>query len=104
MLGPREDFLCWDDTWMAIAKTIAERSKDPSTQVGCVIVDRFNHPVGIGYNGFPRDCDNYKLPWDREGDSPLDTKYIYMAHAESNAIDNADCRRVPGDGFYSYAD
>lgn len=99
MLGPREDYLCWDDVWMAVAKTIARRSKDPNTQVGACIVDRYNHIIGLGYNGFPVGCDNYALPWDRDGD-PLDTKYMYIGHAESNAIDNSDCRRISGSRVY----
>jgi dCMP deaminase len=99
MLGPREDYLCWDDTWMTVAKAFAERSKDPSTQVGACIVDTNNHIAGLGYNGFPRDCDNYALPWDRVGD-PLDTKYLYICHAESNAIDNGDAGKIPGSRIY----
>ena len=59
---------------MGLAAWMSGRSKDPSTQVGACIVDRFNHIVGVGYNGFPRDIDNKDLPWDREGDY-LDTKY-----------------------------
>ena len=29
MLGPRKDFLDWDDVWMAKALLVAQRSKDP---------------------------------------------------------------------------
>lgn len=99
MLGPRENYLCWDDTWMALAKIIAERSKDPNTQVGACIVGTDNHIVGLGYNGFPQNCDNYALPWDRIGNT-LDTKYVYMCHAESNAIDNGDNSKFPGSRIY----
>lgn len=99
MLGPREDYMNWDDTWMTLVKAFAQRSKDPNTQVGACIVDVNNHIAGIGYNGFPRDCDNYALPWDRDGD-PLDTKYLYICHAESNAIDNGDDDKIPGSKIY----
>ena len=92
MLGPREDFLTWDEVWMGQAVLMSKRSKDPNTQVGACIVDNENIPISIGYNGFPRNIPNDKFPWDREG-SPLSTKYMYMCHAEQNAIDNSDCTR-----------
>ena len=56
----RKDYLSWEEYFMGIAKLSAMRSKDPSTQ---------------------------EFPWDREGD-PLNTKYLYVCHAEMNAILN----------------
>ena len=100
MIGPRENYTCWDDTWMGVAKLFAQRSKDPNTQVGACIVDENNHIVGLGYNGFPRNCDSNCLPWDREGD-PLDTKYLYVCHAESNSIDNGDNDKISGSKIYT---
>jgi hypothetical protein len=50
-----------------------------------------NRIVGIGYNGFPRGCDDDALPWGREvppGGNELDTKYPFVCHAEMNAILN----------------
>jgi len=99
MLSPREDYMCWDDTWMSIAKLISKRSKDPNTQVGACIVNADNHIAGLGYNGFPHGCDNNALPWDRDG-GVLDVKYTYMCHAESNAIDNGDSDKIPGSKIY----
>ena len=81
--------LSWDEYFMALAHLSAVRSKDPSTQVGAVIVDSNNRVVGLGYNGFPRGCDDEKFPWEREGEF-LDTKYAYVVHAELNAILNAN--------------
>lgn len=81
--------LNWDEYFMALAHLSAVRSKDPSTQVGAVIVDSNNRVVGLGYNGFPRGCDDNKFPWEREGEY-LDTKYAYVVHAELNAILNAN--------------
>ena len=51
-------------------------------------MNEFNQIVGIGYNGFPRGCNDDLLPWDREGGNELDTKYMYVCHAEMNAILN----------------
>ncbi len=81
--------LNWDEYFMSLAHLSAVRSKDPSTQVGAVIVDSNNRVVGLGYNGFPRGCDDNKFPWKREGEY-LDTKYAYVVHAELNAILNAN--------------
>ena len=89
MLGPRDNYISWDECFMRMAFTIAERSKDPSTQAGAVVVNEENVVVGMGYNGWPRGIDSNDLPWDREGDFE-DTKYAYVCHAEENAIYNAN--------------
>ena len=89
MLGPRDNYISWDECLMRIAFTIAERSKDPSTQAGAVVANEENVVVGMGYNGWPRGIDSNDLPWDREGNFE-DTKYAYVCHAEENAIYNAN--------------
>ena len=72
----REDYLEWPDYFMAIAFLSAQRSKDPSTQVGACIVNTDKRIVGIGYNGMPMGCDDDLMPWGRTGDL-LDTKYPF---------------------------
>jgi len=84
----RQEYLGWDECFMAIALIAAQRSKDPSTQVGACIVNKKNRVIGVGYNGFPNGCSDEELPWDRDGDS-LNTKYLYVCHAEKNAIFNS---------------
>ena len=74
---------------MRMAHVIAERSKDPSTQIGAIVVDNNNVVVGVGYNGWPRWIKNDALPWTKEG-SFENTKYAYVCHAEENAIYNAN--------------
>jgi dCMP deaminase len=74
---------------MRMSHLIAERSKDPSTQAGAVVVNDNNVVVGVGYNGFPRGIKNDALPWEREG-AYENTKYAYVCHAEENAIYNAN--------------
>ena len=83
----RKDYLNWDEYFMGVAKLSALRSKDPSTQVGACIVSADNRILSIGYNGAPNGYDDKLFPWDREG-KPLDTKYLYVCHAEMNAILN----------------
>ena len=78
--------ISWDEYFMGIALLSAKRSKDPSTQVGACIVDEDNKVVSIGYNGMPRQLDESKLTWEKgEG---LNSKYLYVCHAEFNAILN----------------
>ena len=87
MSNKRLDYLDWDTYFMAVAKLSAKRSKDPSTQVGACIVSDDNRILSIGYNGTPNGFDDDVFPWDREG-HPLETKYLYVVHAERNAILN----------------
>ena len=84
----REDYLNWDEYFMAIAKLTAGRSKDPSTQVGACIVDKNNRILSIGYNGTPNGFSDDKFPWNRAGNNINETKYPYVCHAELNAILN----------------
>lgn len=76
----------WLDYFMRMAKLCASRSKDPSTQVGAVIVAPNRTVISTGYNGFPRGCrDDYFLYENRE------VKYQRTIHAEMNAILTAGC-------------
>jgi len=84
----RLNVISWDEYFMGMAHLSALRSKDPSTQVGAVIVSPANKVVSIGYNGLPKGCSDDEYPWDREG-SALETKYAYVVHAELNAILNS---------------
>ena len=71
----------WDRRYLGLAKYIAEWSKDPSTKVGAVIVDRRNRIVSLGFNGFPQVVPDYKrYLQDRK------EKYLRTIHAEVNAI------------------
>lgn len=85
----REEYLSWDEYFMGIAVLSAKRSKDPSTQVGACIVNKDNRIMSVGYNGMPRCCSDDEFPWDKN-DNPLDSKYLYVCHAELNAILNCD--------------
>ena len=77
----------WQEYFMLEAITASLRSKDPSTQVGCVFVDENNHQLSMGYNGFAANIDETKFTWDKESDKPYsETKYAYVIHAEANAI------------------
>lgn len=78
------DELTWDELFILQATVIAQKSKDPSTKVGCVIVGDDNAILSMGFNGFPRGVDeNDPSRWQ----SP--EKYHWVEHAERNAIYNA---------------
>lgn len=84
----RKDYISWDEYFMGVAKLSGMRSKDPNTQVGCCIVSQDNKILSMGYNGLPTGCSDDVFPWAREGENPLDTKYVYTVHSELNAILN----------------
>ncbi len=73
---------------MGIALLSAERSKDPHTSVGACIVSQDNKILSVGYNGMPRGCSDDEYPWDRENADELQTKYLFVCHAELNALLN----------------
>jgi dCMP deaminase len=69
---------------MALADHVAQWSKDPSSKVGCVLVNDLRQVIGMGYNGFPRGVADTA---DRYEDRSL--KYPMVVHAEANALLNA---------------
>src|SRR5260221_5874004 len=74
----------WDQYYMDICKAVAARSKDPNTQLGCVIVGP-NHEIrSTGYNSFPRGIRD-----DVPERLARPAKYLWIEHAERNAICNA---------------
>ena len=85
---------------MAVAKLAGMRSKDPNTQVGACIVSQNNKILSMGYNGFPLGCSDDEFPWERTGDNPLETKYLYVAHSELNAILNYRGGSLEGSKLY----
>ena len=74
----------WDEYFMSVAYISSLRSKDPRTQVGACIVDKNHRIISTGYNGMPNNCNDSEMPWEpKEG---LESKYLYVVHAEQNAI------------------
>lgn len=71
----------WDFRFLQLARLVASWSKDPSTQVGCVIADTSNRVISLGFNGFPRGTnDDPSIYANRE------RKYLRVIHAEPNAL------------------
>ena len=74
----------WDERFLELAKQIASWSKDPSTQVGCVVVGPDREIRSTGFNGLPRGIEDSK---DRLNNREI--KYPMICHAEENAIMHA---------------
>lgn len=99
-MSKREGYISWDEFFMGAAMLCAERSKDPNTQVGACIVNNENRILSVGYNGFPAGCNDEAFPWDRSAEDAYDTKYLYVCHAELNAILNCRGRSLAGSRIY----
>ncbi|MBR3175829.1 hypothetical protein IKF26_00275 [Candidatus Saccharibacteria bacterium] len=71
----------WDEYFMNIAEAVAAKSKDPSSKMGCVIVDKNKRVVSLGYNGMVQGSDESKMTL---SERPM--KYYFAIHSEMNAI------------------
>jgi len=86
----------WDYRFLRLAKEVSTWSKDPSTQVGAVIVNPEKHVLSLGFNGFPSYMqDAPTLYANRE------EKYSRIVHGEINALVLAK-RDVWGCTLYTY--
>ena len=74
----------WDRRFLELAKQISTWSKDPSTQVGCVVVGPDREIRSTGFNGLPRGIDDTD-----ERLNNREIKYPMICHAEENAIMHA---------------
>jgi dCMP deaminase len=73
----------WDSYFMALCFVISQRSIDPDTKHGCVVIDEDKTILSVGYNGPPRGCNDSAVPLKRP------QKYDWLSHSEINAITNA---------------
>src|SRR5271157_1245793 len=85
----------WDQYYLEICKVVSCRSKDPNTQIGCVIVGP-NHEIrSTGYNSFPRGIRD-----DVPERLARPAKYLWIEHAERNAICNAARAGTATEGWH----
>ena len=80
----------WSEYFVNMADVVRQKSKDPSSKIGALIVGTDHEIISSGFNGFPRGIREVSLDqselldrWER----PI--KYQYVCHAERNAIYNA---------------
>lgn len=71
----------FSDWLLGIAAAAARRSRDPSTQVGAVVVRADKSVAAVGYNGFPRGMED-RPEWYEDRSE----KYERVIHAEMNAL------------------
>lgn len=71
----------WDRRFITLAEEVAAWSKDPSSQVGAVIVRPDRRVVSMGFNGFPQ-----AMPDDEALYADRDEKLSRILHAEMNAL------------------
>ena len=80
-MNARENRFSWKKMFVEIAKVVAQRSADPHTQVGAVLV-KDNRIISCGYNGDLLNS-SIDINW------ATSEKYQYCVHAEMNALANA---------------
>lgn len=94
LFNPEGNKQKWDERFLELAEHVSYWSKDPSTKCGAVIVRPDKTVCSVGFNGFPKGCDDSpELYADRE------LKYARVVHAEQNAILHA---REPLNGYTMY--
>jgi dCMP deaminase len=70
----------WDEYYLTMAFVVAQRSFDPSSKCGCVIVSKDNRVLSTGYNGPLKKSIDSHIPLTRP------EKYFHMIHGEENAL------------------
>jgi dCMP deaminase len=76
--------MSWTEFYLGLCDYVASKSKDPSTKCGAVIVRPNWSVAALGFNGFPRGCNDYDAFYENR-----ETKLARTVHAELNAIFSA---------------
>lgn len=92
---PNRDSKYMGEAWMKAAF-----SKDPNTQMGAVIIDADNQPLGSGYNGPPAAIADDSFSWCRPETPDEFSKYDVVIHAEINAIRHSRREHLQGATLY----
>lgn len=87
--------MSWDQRFLALARTIAQWSKDKSSKVGAIAVDPASRVIlETGYNGIPRGV----IDLDERLERPA--KYLWTSHAEENLVAHAARKVLAGSAVY----
>lgn len=88
----------WHKRFIEMAQLVSTWSKDPSTQVGVVLVDpKTRAIISTGYNGIARGVRDFGYRLDTRPE-----KYDWIEHAERNAVFNAARRGIATEGAWAY--
>jgi len=99
----------WEQTWLAVATVVAQRSWCTRRQVGAVVVTRDQRVASVSYNGPPRGqqvtlpCDHWcrrAITASATGDVPPAYDTCDALHAEANALLRADYTDISGGVIY----
>lgn len=71
----------WDLRYLRLAQEASTWSKDPSTKVGSVVVDREGDVIAVTFNGLPRGVSDSLDRLDNR-----EVKYRMIEHAERNGM------------------
>ena len=74
----------WDKRFLRLAREVSTWSKDPRSQVGCVIAQN-KRELSVGYNGFP-ECVEDCPEWYEN----RELKLSLVIHAEMNALNKVE--------------
>ena len=72
----------WDSWFMTLCFVISQKSIDPRTKHGAILVSKDHRILSVGYNGPIRDSLDTNIPIHDE------KKYPYLLHSEENCILN----------------
>lgn len=90
--------MTWDEFFMRQVYLVSQKSKDPRTRIGAILVRRGDNDLcASGFNGFPRGVKDLETRYlDR------DFKHQAICHAEFNSIVNAARKGVSTLGSILY--
>jgi len=87
----------WTRSYIDLAKSVSEWSKDPSRKIGAVAIGDKGQILAQGFNGFPRGINDSVERYNNR-----ELKYKFVVHAEMNVIYNASYNGVSLDGADLY--
>ena len=85
----------WNEWFMQGVYWVASKSKDPKTRIGAILV-KDNRIISTGYNGLPQGV----LDKPDRLERPL--KYLFISHAERNALYSAAKYGISTEGSVLY--
>lgn len=72
-----------------LLENLTSLSKDNSTKVSALLIDKYNSIISYGYNGLPRGMDDSNLEFqNKDKEKSIFYKYDLFEHAEQNCLYN----------------
>jgi len=90
----------WHEYFISLLDPISKKSKDQSSKVGAIIVDKKHRILSTGFNGFPIGVNDDISEVPERFQRP--DKYLWTEHAERNAIFTAASHGISLEGTSIY--